>query len=341
MNHKVLKTLEFDKIIARLEEKCLTPLGKKEARLLTPLETVYDVRDAQQETEDALSRIYRYGSFSASGARDIRESLARLRVQASLSMPELLSVAMLLRTAERVKAYGNAANNNGNRKKAVSEPPEEEGFRDSLTDYFNALDPASSFYREIDRCILSEEEMADDASSGLLSVRRRMKNAQSKVRDELNRLVVSQGSWLQDHVITMRNGRYCLPVKNEFRGQVPGMIHDESSSGSTVFIEPLAVVKLNNEIRELEIAERKEIEAVLANLSAEAAGREDALRTDLNILSHLDFVFGKAALAKEMNAVRPAFTDNHVLELRPARHPLLDPKTAVPIDVRLGETFDT
>ncbi|MBQ6541607.1 MAG: endonuclease MutS2 [Lachnospiraceae bacterium] len=341
MNHKVLKTLEFDKIIARLEEKCLTPLGKKEARLLTPLETVYDVRDAQQETEDALSRIYRYGSFSASGARDIRESLARLRVQASLSMPELLSVAMLLRTAERVKAYGNAANNNGNRKKAVSEPPEEEGFRDSLTDYFNALDPASSFYREIDRCILSEEEMADDASSGLLSVRRRMKNAQSKVRDELNRLVVSQGSWLQDHVITMRNGRYCLPVKNEFRGQVPGMIHDESSSGSTVFIEPLAVVKLNNEIRELEIAERKEIEAVLANLSAEAAGREDALRTDLNILSHLDFVFGKAALAKEMNAVRPAFTDNHVLELRQARHPLLDPKTAVPIDVRLGETFDT
>ena len=341
MNHKVLKTLEFDKIIARLEEKCLTPLGKKEARLLTPLETVYDVRDAQQETEDALSRIYRYGSFSASGARDIRESLARLRVQASLSMPELLSVAMLLRTAERVKAYGNAANDNGNRKKAVSEPPEEEGFRDSLTDYFNALDPASSFYREIDRCILSEEEMADDASSGLLSVRRRMKNAQSKVRDELNRLVVSQGSWLQDHVITMRNGRYCLPVKNEFRGQVPGMIHDESSSGSTVFIEPLAVVKLNNEIRELEIAERKEIEAVLANLSAEAAGREDALRTDLNILSHLDFVFGKAALAKEMNAVRPAFTDNHVLELRQARHPLLDPKTAVPIDVRLGETFDT
>ncbi len=341
MNHKVLKTLEFDKIIARLEEKCLTPLGKKEARLLTPLETVYDVRDAQQETEDALSRIYRYGSFSASGARDIRESLARLRVQASLSMPELLSVAMLLRTAERVKAYGNAANDNGNRKKAVSEPPEEEGFRDSLTDYFNALDPASSFYREIDRCILSEEEMADDASSGLLSVRRRMKNAQSKVRDELNRLVVSQGSWLQDHVITMRNGRYCLPVKNEFRGQVPGMIHDESSSGSTVFIEPLAVVKLNNEIRELEIAERKEIEAVLANLSAEAAGREDALRTDLSILSHLDFVFGKAALAKEMNAVRPAFTDNHVLELRQARHPLLDPKTAVPIDVRLGETFDT
>ncbi len=340
MNHKVLKTLEFDKIIARLEEKCLTPLGKKEARLLTPLATVYDVRDAQQETEDALSRIYRYGSFSASGARDIRESLARLRVQASLSMPELLSVAMLLRTAERVKAYGNAANDNGSRKKAVSEAPEE-GFRDSLTDYFNALDPASSFYREIDRCILSEEEMADDASSGLLSVRRRMKNAQSKVRDELNRLVVSQGSWLQGHVITMRNGRYCLPVKNEFRGQVPGMIHDESSSGSTVFIEPLAVVKLNNEIRELEIAERKEIEAVLANLSAEAAGREDALRTDLSILSHLDFVFGKAALAKEMNAVRPAFTDNHVLELRQARHPLLDPKTAVPIDVRLGETFDT
>ena len=341
MNHKVLKTLEFDKIIEKLSEKCLTPLGKKKARLLEPLETVYDIRDAQRETEDALSRLYRFGSFSASGARDIRDSLARLRVQASLSMPELLSVAMLLRTAERVKTYGNAVNDNGLRKKAASESAEEEGFRDSLSDYFNALDPASSFYREIDRCILSEEEMADDASSGLLSVRRRMKNAQAKVRDELNRLVVSQGSWLRDHVITMRNGRYCLPVKTECRAQVPGMIHDESATGSTVFIEPLAVVKLNNEIRELEIAERKEIEAVLARLSEEAAGREDALRTDLTILSHLDFVFGKAALAKEMNAVRPEFTQDHVLDLRQARHPLLDPKTAVPIDVRLGDGFDT
>ena len=161
------------------------------------------------------------------------------------------------------------------------------------------------------------------------------------MRDELNRLVVSNGAWLRDHVITMRNGRYCLPVKNECRAQVPGMIHDESGSGSTVFIEPLAVVKLNNEIRELEIAEKKEIEAVLAKLSEEAAGHEDALRADLQILSHLDFVFAKAALAKEMNAVRPVFSADRSLELRQARHPLLDPKTAVPIDVRLGETFDT
>ena len=341
MNQKVLKTLEFDKTVARLEEKCLTPLGKKKARALAPLSSVYDVRDAQQETEDALSRLYRYGSFSASGARDIRDSLARLRVQASLSMPELLSVAMLLRTAERVKAYGNSDQDPSAKKRSQTQPEPEEGFRDSLTDFFNGLDPLGAFYREIDRCILSEEEMADDASSGLLSVRRRMKNAQSKVRDELNRLVVSNGSWLRDHVITMRNGRYCLPVKSECRAQVPGMIHDESGSGSTVFIEPLAVVKLNNEIRELEIAEKKEIEAVLAKLSEEAAGHEDALRADLQILSHLDFVFAKAALAKEMNAVRPVFSGDRSLELRAARHPLLDPKTAVPIDVRLGETFDT
>ena len=340
MNQKVLRTLEFDKILLKLEEKCLTPLGKKEARNLTPLQTVYDVRDAQTETEDALKRLYRHGSFSASGARDIRDSLARLRVQASLSMQELLSIAMLLRTAERVKSYGNA-DSEGPGRKRVQEEPEEEGFRDSLTDYFNALDPAGAFYREIDRCILSEEEMADDASSGLLSVRRRLKNAQAKVRDELNRLVVSNGSLLRDHVITMRNGRYCLPVKTECRAQVPGMIHDESGTGSTVFIEPLAVVRLNNEIRELEIAEQKEIEAVLARLSEEAAGREDLLRTDLSVLSHLDFVFAKASLAKDMNAVRPAFTQDHSMELRSARHPLLDPKTAVPIDVRLGGGFDT
>ena len=348
MNHKVLKTLEFDKIIARLEEKCLTPLGKKEARNLEPLPTVYDVRDPQQETEDALSRLYRFGSFSASGARDIRDSLARLRVQASLSMPELLSVGMLLRTAERVKAYGNAESESSRKKaarndwqKPAEELPEEEGFRDSLTDYFNALEPLGAFYREIERCILSEEEMADDASSGLLSVRRRLKNTQSKVRDELNRLVVSSGSLLRDHVITMRNGRYCLPVKTECRGQVPGMIHDESATGSTVFIEPLAVVRLNNEIRELEIAEQKEIEAVLMKLSEEAAQHEDAIRTDLTILSHLDFVFAKASLAKDMHAVRPEFTTDHTLDLREARHPLLDPKTAVPISIRLGETFDT
>lgn len=327
MNEKVLKTLEFDKIIDRLSEKCLTPIGKTAAKALVPMDVLPRIERAQTETEDALSRLYRLGSFSASGARDIRDSLLRLKVQANLSMPELLSISMLLRTADRVRHYGI--------------DHEEETGRDSLSDDFSCLDPLTAFQKEIDRCIISEEEMADDASSGLLNVRRRMKNAAAKVRSELQSMVVSSGSYLREHVITMRNGRYCLPVKSEYRQMVPGMIHDESGSGSTVFIEPMGVVKLNNEIRELEIQEAKEIEAVLAKLSAEAEAHAPVLDSDLKILSRLDFIFARAALAREMNATRPVFNTEKRIALKQARHPLLDPKTAVPIDVRLGGDFDT
>ena len=210
-----------------------------------------------------------------------------------------------------------------------------------MTDYFNCLVPLDFLYKEIDRCIISEEEMADDASSALYSVRRKMKTVAAKVHSELNQLVVSQGTYLQDHVITMRNGRYCVPVKSEHRGNVPGMIHDESSSGSTVFIEPMAVVKLNNELRELEIAEQKEIEAVLAKLSEMTEGHVTEIGQNLQILSHLDFVFAKGSLARDMQATKPIFNEDHRIHLKSARHPLLEKKTAVPIDVRLGEDFDT
>lgn len=325
MNEKVIQTVELNKILARLVDECETPLGKKEAEELLPMTDREEIEQAEQETADALSRIYRFGSLSLSGSRDIRESLLRLKVQANLSMPELLSISVLLRTALRVKAYGTRH--------------EAEELTDSLTEAFARLEPLSVFQKEIDRCILSEEEMADDASPALYNIRRRIRTAEAKVRSELNALVVSNGTYLRDNVITMRNGRFCLPVKTEHRGQIPGMIHDESGSGSTVFIEPLSVVKLNNEIRELEIEEAKEIEKILAVLSADAETHAGELKTDLYTLSHLDFVFAKAKLAKEMKATRPVFNKDRRIVLKQARHPLLDPKTVVPIDLTLGDGF--
>ena len=326
MNEKVIKTVELNKILTRLADECSTPLGRKEAEALLPMTDPEEIEKAEAETADALARVYRFGSLSLSGARDIRESLLRLKVQANLSMPELLSIAMLLRTALRVKTYGT---------KQDAETTE-----DALTEYFERLEPLVSFQKEIDRCILSEEEMADDASPALFSVRRRIKAAEAKIRSELNAMVVSNGAYLRENVITMRNGRFCLPVKTEHRSQIPGMIHDESGSGSTVFIEPLAIVRLNNEIRELEIEEAKEIEKILAALSAEAEAHAAELKTDLETLSHLDFVFAKAMLAKEMKATRPVFNKDRRIVLKQARHPLLDPRTVVPIDVTLGGEFN-
>ncbi|MBO4410932.1 MAG: endonuclease MutS2 [Lachnospiraceae bacterium] len=325
MNEKVIQTVELNKILKRLTEECETPLGKKEAEELLPMTDREDIEQAQSETADALARVYRFGSLSLSGARDVRESLLRLKIQANLSMPELLNISVLLKTALRVKAYGTRN--------------DAEALTDSLTESFALLEPLSPFQKEIERCILSEEEMADDASPGLFSIRRKIRAAEAKVRSELNALVISSGSYLRENVITMRNGRFCLPVKTEHRAQIPGMIHDESGSGSTVFIEPLSVVKLNNEIRELEIDETKEIEKILAVLSAEAETHQFEIGQNLKILSHLDFVFAKASLAREMKASRPVFNKDRRIVLKQARHPLLDPKTVVPIDVTLGDGF--
>ena len=221
MNDKVIKTVELDKILARLKDRAETPLGLKEAEHLRPMTDREAIESAQTETADALARLYRFGNLSMSGARDVRESLLRLKVQANLSMPELLSISMLLKTALRVKAYGTRT--------------DAEELTDSLTESFRELEPLSPFQKEIERCILSEEEMADDASPALLSIRRKIKATEAKVRSELNSLVVSNGTYLRENVITIRNGRYCLPVKTECRAQFPGMIHDESGSGSTVF----------------------------------------------------------------------------------------------------------
>lgn len=325
MNEKVLNTLEFNKIVEKLAEKCVTPLGREEASRLLPSDSVMEIERNQSETADALTRLFRFGSISCSGARDIRASLLRLKVQANLGMPELLNIASVCKTAARVKAYGSKKEN--------------EEDTDSLDDSFRALEPLAALSREIERCIISEEDMADDASPTLRSIRRKIKAAADKVRTELNALVNSNSGYLRDNVITMRNGRYCVPVKSEYRSQVPGMMHDESGTGSTVFIEPMSVVKLNNEIRQLEIDEQKEIEVILANLSALAYDHTAALDVNLQVLSHLDFVFAKAQLAREMDASRPDFNNRKYINIKKGRHPLLDRHKVVPIDIYLGDTF--
>lgn len=238
MNQKALSTLEYTKIIAQLEEYASTSMGKKRCRELVPMNDLQEIKTAQAQTSDALARILRKGSISFSGAKDIRDSLLRLKVGSSLSIAELLRVSALLRVALRASDYG----------KRDHEPGEED---DALDAMFRELAPVVSLAKEIDRCILSEEEIADDASNGLRSVRRAMKTAAEKIRTQLNSLVVNSRTYLQDGVITMRNGRYCVPVKAEHKSNVPGMVHDQSSSGSTIFVEPLSVVKLNNELREL------------------------------------------------------------------------------------------
>ena len=327
MNQKALSTLEYTKIIAQLEEYASTSMGKKRCRELVPMNDLQEIKTAQSQTSDALARILRKGSISFSGAKDIRDSLLRLKVGSSLSIAELLRVSALLRVALRASDYG----------KRDHEPGEED---DALDAMFRELAPVVSLAKEIDRCILSEEEIADDASNGLRSVRRAMKTAAEKIRTQLNSLVVNSRTYLQDGVITMRNGRYCVPVKAEHKSNVPGMVHDQSSSGSTIFVEPLSVVKLNNELRELEIREQKEIEAVLAALSNQTCDHLDELTLDLELIGELDFIFAKAALSRHYRGCEPRLNKDGIIRLKNARHPLLDPHRVVPITLTLGENFD-
>lgn len=327
MNEKALKTLEYHKIIAQLTDLAGSVLGKELCRNLLPSSDLDTIRLLQKETSDALKRIYQNGSLSFSGICDIRGSLKGLEVGSSLGTTELLRICKVLEVCSRVKAYSRHEHN--------------EDLPDSLDEMFDALQPLTPLSSEIRRCILSEEEISDDASSALRQIRRSMKLVHEKIRSQLNSMVNgSSRTYLQDAVITMRNDRYCIPVKAEYRGQVPGMIHDQSSTGSTLFVEPTAVVKLNNDLRELELKEAKEIEVILASLSALAAENLEALSDDLSLLTKLDFIFARASLSKSYNGSEPVFNTNGYINIKKGRHPLLDKKKVVPIDIYLGKEFD-
>lgn len=325
MNKKCLETLEYNKIVNLLTSFATTELGKERCEKLLPMEKLFDIEKCQQQTEDALKRILREGNISFSATRKDLASISGLSKGSNLTILELLSLANLLENAARVKAYGQT----------------EEDQEDSLTDFFNCLTPLPSVSREIRRCIISEDEIADDASSNLLSIRRKQKSVNDKIHTQLSKMVSdTYRNYLQDAVITMRDGRYCIPVKAEYKGNVPGMIHDQSQSSSTFFVEPAAIVSLNNELRELEIEETKEIEVILATLSASLSEHVEELKATLRNISILDFIFAKGSFALDMNASKPNYNDKGIVRLIRARHPLLDKKKAVPININLGDDYD-
>lgn len=328
MNEKVLHTLEYNKILDQLTEYAFSADAKSRCQKLRPITDRAQIEQLQQQTSDALSRLFKYGSLSFSGVTDIRDSLKRLEIGGALSAIELLRVCSLLESAKRAKAFARSQEDN-------VQPD------DSLTSLFAGIEPLTPLCDEIRRCILSEDEIADDASSTLHSIRRSMRGMNDKIRAQMNSMInnTTTRSYLQDTVITMRDGRYCLPVKAEAKSLVPGMIHDQSSTGSTLFIEPMAVVNLNNEYKELQLREQEEIEVILAGLSNLTASYATQLLADYELLTELDFIFARAAFAQTYNGVAPLFNDDGRIHIRKGRHPLLDPKKVVPIDVRLGEDF--
>ena len=324
MNQKALK---YDKIIQLLAEQATSDAGKKRCLELVPMTDKQLITDAQAQTADALSRIYRKGNISFGGLKDPGFQMKRLEIGGCLNAAELLSICTLLEITRRAKAYSRE-----NRDDLPA---------DSLDVLFAGLEPLTPLLEEIRRCILAEDEISDDASPALHSVRRTIRNINDKIHGAMNNLLNSSTtrSYLQDAVITMRNGRYCLPVKAEYKGQVPGMIHDQSSTGSTLFIEPMSVVKLNNDLKEAFLKEQEAIETVLAELSNLTAQYAAYLLDNYRILADLDFIFAKANLAKIQNGMAPIFNTEGRIRIRQGRHPLLDPKKVVPIDVHLGDTF--
>lgn len=327
MNQKALKALEYHKIISQLTDKASSDMGKELCRRLVPYTDIEEIRRMQTQTKDALSHLFKKGSISFGSVKDVRGSLKRLEIGSTLGIPEILAICSLLENVNRVKAY--------------SRSDRSDTLPDSLDGFFDCLEPLTPVTSEIRRCILSEDEISDDASPALRQIRRNMKLVNDRIHSQLAGLVNgSARSYLQDSVITMRNGRYCIPVKAEYKGQVPGMIHDQSSTGSTLFIEPMAIVKLNNDMRELELQEQKEIEVVLAALSEQIALDREAISLNLETMVQLDFIFARASLAMEMNASEPIFNEEGRILLKKARHPLIDKKKVVPIDIRLGDDFD-
>ena len=327
MNEKALRILEYQKIIQLLTDKASSVPGKELCQKLMPMTVLADIEEAQQQTADAFSRLVKGGRIGFSGNKDIRFSIKSLDIGSSLSAPELLKIAASLACATKAKAFAR-----GERDEEIT---------DSLEPLFNDLEPLTPLQNEINRCLISEEEVADDASSTLKHIRRSIQQTNDKIHSQLNSMVnTSYRTYLQDAVITMRNNRYCIPVKAEHKGNVPGMVHDQSSTGSTLFIEPAAIVNLNNQLKELALQEQDEIEVILATLSAQAGEHTEELMQNFKILTQLDFIFARASLAIDMNASRPLFNTNHYIHIRKGRHPLLDKKKVVPIDIMLGRDFD-
>ncbi len=326
MNQKTLTKLEYDKITALLEEQATSFRGRQLCRRLKPMTDMARIDTAQEQTAAAFTRIIKKGRISFGDAAPVEESMKRLEIGAALGSGELLRICRLLQNTGRAKAYGRHDT--------------QEESADCLDIYFEQLEPLTLLSNEIDRCILSEDEISDDASPALMRIRRSMDSINEKVHATLNGLVNgSLRNYLQDPIITMRGDRYCIPVKAEYRNQVSGMIHDQSATGSTLFMEPMAVVKLNNDLKELYAKEQEEIQVILARLSEETAGYIEEIRTNYRNLTDLDFIFARGHLALSMNGSRPLLNEEGRIHIRNGRHPLLDARKVVPITVTLGNDF--
>ena len=327
MRNRNFRILEYDKIINELADHASSELGRKKCLKLRPCDNLYEITQLQEETSAALSRLYRFGNLSFSGIKDIRPLLHLASIDGTLSSTELLDIARLLEVARTAVSYSDEAKNEDSLADA-----------DCIEHFFQDLDPVYDLEREIRRCILSENEIADDASSALKTIRRTIAQTNGKIRSELNKIVSNQKNqtMLQDTLVTLRNNRYCIPVKAEYRSSFPGMIHDQSATGSTLFIEPMSVVNLNNELTELAAKEKVEIERILSDLTKQVKFNEEILDANLILLSQLDFIFARARYARDYDGTKPLFNENGYINIKKGRHPLLDKKNVVPIDISLG-----
>ena len=329
MNERALKILEFNKIIDKLTDLAISPMGKAMAASLKPMEYLSDIKLAQKETTLAANMALKKGRLPLGGLKDIRSQIKRACVGGVLNVEELLNIGQFLYVTRRVKNYATAEN-------------KDDDFGD-IGYYFDMVKTVPDLEKEINRCIISETGISDDASAALRDIRKNIKVSYDRIKDKLNSIIYSQAykNMLQDAVITVRNDRYCVPVKSEYRGSFPGITHDQSNTGSTLFIEPMSVVEINNNIRELMAKEKAEIEKILMNLSGKVAEHAAELDADMEVLTYLDFIFAKAELSFAMEASEPNFNENGYINIRRGRHPLLDKDKVVPIDIYLGKDFTT
>ena len=341
MNKRSIRVLEYNKILEQLSSHAVTEGAKRKISHMKPLREIAKIEELQQNTRDAFLRLETQGNVSFSGVRNVNESLKLLEIDSSLSAGELLDIASLLEAASEVKSFGNAPKLS-QQGVSAGEADDEHAVFDSLTGFFGELLPLQDVSSEIRRCIISSDEIADDASGNLRSIRRKITTTEASVHSTLNKIIKSEANrdMLMDSLVTTRNGRYCIPVKLEYKNAFPGMIHDRSGTGSTLFIEPMQIVELNNTIQELHDDERAEIDKILSDLSRMAATVREDISMDYKLLIELDFIFAKAKYARAINATEPKFAEDGIIDLKRAIHPLLDPKTAVPIDISIGDTYN-
>ncbi len=359
MNLRTLRVIEYNKIVEMLTTFASSPMAKRKCQRIKPRKDLAMIEALQQETRDALRRLNTQGNLSFAGLKDIGASLKRLEVEGILTTAELLDVASMLDLALTAKRYGENEGTSmtdtrrrsqeqieeekaSNKMLGLSMNPDGTTCPDSLRTRFLELMPLEHLSREIHRCIISENEFADDASSGLKAVRRNKRLTNEKLHNQLAKLVsdTSKQTMFQDNLVTMRNGRYCIPVKAEYKNHFPGMIHDQSSTGATVFIEPMAIVNLNNELKELDNQELAEIEKILESLSAQTAAEIEYIKYDFDTLAELDFIFARASFARSYKGTEPIFNTDGIVDIKQGRHPLLEKHTVVPVDIKLGEDYN-